>query len=342
MEMEMKMKDNGQRVSTGNTFTPERIVTYDAKEAKRRNNTGVLMDVARQFVDQFPGTEEYIRVFACPRCRFAELAIVPFVINELDTTALEYRCSKHGGILGHSFVHPSGGAWVEANDKMPELCGILAEFEGMIDAAADAVDATEEIRSTIKAIWSGENRRFAVTPQKIHDTLLPLFKAWDYKSLFAFEREFNAFFALIENGKIPSPADPEKMLPALNAELMNMAARRFIDSEGEDTKSCISWKVNREVAHRIRVIREVIYEYTMPYHYQLARPEWARFWHFSPKNGPNGNMSTLPQRKQRDEDEQYTYVPPELDDDERAAGIGTFDQMYPAFKPKPKGRWETA
>jgi len=336
MEMEMKMKDNGKKASTGGMHTPEIVV-----KSKGRENKGELEDVAELFVNQFPHIKEDVRELACSCCHFAKLAIVPFVHNKTNTMAIEYRCSERHGILGHLFIHESGEPWL--GGEVPETCSILINFKEKISAAAAQIDVTKHIREAIKALWNKDNKRFAKTPQQIHGFLPHLYKNMDCKTLFAYENDFETFFKAIENGEVVSPVDANTTLPARNAVLMNEALRSFMDSDGRDIDHYVDYEINKEVLYRVNAMRAAIRTYTTPYHTELARPEGLIFYKFNPFDAPENYFSDRAKPKLTPWDkflsnEPYTYVPPELDDDEREAGFVTFDVLYPAFK----GRQETA
>jgi len=339
MEMHMPAGKKPQKQEVkSNLRTPEAVQNrQDVTQAVDKNRRYPLAPVSKAFVAQFPDTEYGVRSFCCSRCHFVSLSIVPYVSGKIDTMALEYRCLERSNeFLGHLFVHEDGIAWLPADSNIPEFCGILSDFEHKITAAASAVDARAEINAAIKALWGGENQQFALSSKQLLAHLQGFADRGDYDGLFAYEKAFNAFAEKVKKGGILKESLELDYEPARNFTVLNTAHENFLALRGENAEVFFKeFFVTRAVLQHLWRMRNIIYDYAKPYHEWFLSPEWSRG--ATPPELFSGS-------KEPREEKPYIYTPADLDEDERAEGFVTFDELYPAIVPRPtlKGRWETA
>ena len=339
MEMKMNAGEKPQYEKKNNLHTPDFVMNRaDVLGAYEKNDKNVLVPVARAFVTQYPDTEQGLRVFCCTRCRFANLSITPFVSNCLDTMSLEYRCTERSNeFIGQVFVWSDGTARILNDCTIPEICGILHMFEQKIESSINSINAREDIKKAAKALFGGENKRFALSDRQLVEHLKSLIaiakETKDCRELLSFQFDFQEFISRVEKGEILCTESLELQYePARSHEIMDAAYENIQALAGAGCEELIKeFLITKGIVTRLYYMHDVIRQWVKPYWDWQMTTEWSR-----KKEPPYLNEWTLVK-----EEKDYVYTPPELDEDERAAGLVRFDELCPGIIQKPvfNGRW---
>jgi len=340
MEMQMNAGEKPQYEKKSNLHTPDFVMNRaDVIGEYEKNDKNVLAPVARAFVTQYPNVEQGLRVFCCTRCRFANLSITPFVNNGLDTMSLEYRCTERSNeFIGQVFVWHDGTARILNDCTIPETCGILHSFEQKIQSSINSVNAREDIKIAAKVLFSGENKRFALSDKQLVEHLKSLVAiakdTKDCHALLSFQFDFREFISKVEKGEILNTGSLEfQYEPARSHEIMETSYENIQALCGAGCEELIKeFLVTKCIVTRLYYMLQIIKMWVKPFYDWHITPDWAR--------------DATPPRlfacsKKEKEEKPYVYIPVEPDEDERAAGLVRFDELCPNIIPKPvfNGRW---